>query len=136
AARCCGRRARPTTGHRSSRCGSPSARTRRAGSGRGRIRPDTAVCSSRGNPKGLNVRKYRASVPLGAPMDRLTALIDRAEEEGCVNLSQFSELVQELELDEEELSRVYEDLSDRGIELSDDCGVVKDDDTVVINGDL
>ena len=69
-------------------------------------------------------------------MDRLTALIDRAEEEGCANLSQFSELIQELELDEEELSRVYEDLAERGIELSDDCGMVKDDDTVVINGDL
>ena len=25
-------------------------------------------------------------------MDRLTALIDRAEEQGCVNLSQFNEL--------------------------------------------
>ena len=69
-------------------------------------------------------------------MDRLTALIDRAEEEGCVNLSQFSELIQELELDEEELSRVYEELDERGIELSDDCGIVKDDDTVVVNGDL
>jgi RNA polymerase primary sigma factor len=69
-------------------------------------------------------------------MDRLTALIDRAEEEGCVNLSQFSELVQELEFDEEELARVYEDLAERGIELSDDCGRVRDDDTVVIDGDL
>jgi RNA polymerase primary sigma factor len=68
-------------------------------------------------------------------MDRLTALIDRAEEEGCVNLSQFSELVQELELDEDELARVYEDLGERGIELSDDCGRVRDD-TVVIDGDL
>src|SRR5436190_16557471 len=69
-------------------------------------------------------------------MDRLTALIDRAEEEGCVNLSQFAELIQELELDEEELSRVYEELGERGIELSDDCGTVKEDDTVVVNGDL
>jgi RNA polymerase primary sigma factor len=69
-------------------------------------------------------------------VDRLTALIDRAEELGCVNLSQFSELVQELELDEEELSRVYEELAERGIELSDDCGTVKDDDTVFVNGDL
>ncbi len=69
-------------------------------------------------------------------MDRLTALIDRAEELGCVNLSQFSELVQELELDEEELSRVYEELAERGIELSDDCGTVKEDDTVFVNGDL
>jgi RNA polymerase primary sigma factor len=69
-------------------------------------------------------------------MDRLTALIDRAEEQGCVNLSQFSELVQELELDDEELSRVYEELAERGIELSDDCGQVRDDDTVFVNGDL
>ena len=69
-------------------------------------------------------------------MDRLTALIDRAEEEGCVNLSQVSELVQELELDEEELARLYEELAERGIELSDDCGMVKADDTVFVNGDL
>ncbi|MGH3429842.1 MAG: sigma-70 factor domain-containing protein, partial [Mycobacteriales bacterium] len=69
-------------------------------------------------------------------MDRLTALIDEAEEQGCVNLSQFSELVQELELDEDDLARVYEELAERGIELSDDCGQVKNDDTVVVNGDL
>ena len=55
-------------------------------------------------------------------MDRLTALIDRAEEQGCVNLSQFSELVQELDLDDDELSRIYEELDERGIELTDDCG--------------
>ena len=42
--------------------------------------------------------------PLGACMDRLTALIDRAEEQGCVNLSQFSELIQELDLDDDELA--------------------------------
>jgi RNA polymerase primary sigma factor len=69
-------------------------------------------------------------------MDRLTALIDQAEERGCVNLSQFSELLQELDLEEDELARVYEELDERGIELSDDCGQVKDEDTVVINGDL
>ncbi len=61
-------------------------------------------------------------------MDRLTALIDQAEEQGCVNLSQFSELLQELELDEDELARVYEQLEERGIELSDDCGHVHDED--------
>jgi RNA polymerase primary sigma factor len=69
-------------------------------------------------------------------MDRLTALIDRAEEQGCVNLSQFSELVQELELDEEELARIYEELAERGIELSDDCGLAREEDTVFVNGDL
>ena len=43
-------------------------------------------------------------------MDRLTALIDLAEEQGCVSLSQFSELIQELELDEDDLAQVYEQL--------------------------
>jgi RNA polymerase primary sigma factor len=69
-------------------------------------------------------------------MDRLTALIDRAEEQGCVNLSQFSELLHELDLDHEELAHVYEQLEERGIELSDDCGHVREDDATFVNGDL
>jgi RNA polymerase primary sigma factor len=69
-------------------------------------------------------------------MDRLTTLIDRAEEQGCVNLSQFNELLQELDLDDEELARVYEQLDERGIELSDDCGHVREDDATFDNGEL
>jgi len=69
-------------------------------------------------------------------MDRLTALIDRAEEQGCVNLSQFNELLQELDLDDDELARVYEELDERGIELTDDCGRVRQDDATFANGDL
>jgi RNA polymerase primary sigma factor len=69
-------------------------------------------------------------------MDRLTALIDRAEEQGCVNLSQFNELLQELDLDDEDLARVYEQLDERGIELTDDCGHIRDDDATFVNGDL
>jgi RNA polymerase primary sigma factor len=69
-------------------------------------------------------------------MDRLTTLIDRAEEQGCVNLSQFNELLAELDLDDDELARVYEQLDERGIELSDDCGHVREDDATFVNGDL
>ncbi|MGE5274056.1 MAG: sigma-70 family RNA polymerase sigma factor [Verrucomicrobiota bacterium] len=69
-------------------------------------------------------------------MDRLTALIDRAEEQGCVNLSQFSELLHELDLDENELAHVYEQLDERGIELTDDCGHVREDEATFANGDL
>src|SRR6266702_4137226 len=69
-------------------------------------------------------------------MDRLTALIDRAEEQGCVNLSQFNELMQELDLDDDELAQVYEQLDERGIELSDDCGRIRDEDVTFVNGDL
>jgi RNA polymerase primary sigma factor len=69
-------------------------------------------------------------------MDRLTALIDQAEEQGCVNLSQFGELIQELDLDDEELSRIYDQLGERGIELGDDCGRIHEDDATFVNGDL
>jgi RNA polymerase primary sigma factor len=69
-------------------------------------------------------------------MDRLTALIDRAEEQGCVNLSQFNELMQELDLDDDELARVYEQLAERGIELSDDCGRIREEDATFVNGEL
>ena len=69
-------------------------------------------------------------------MDRLTALIDRAEEQGCVNLSQFNELLLELDLDDDELARVYEQLDERGIELSDDCGHVVQDDATFDNHEL
>ena len=54
-----------------------------------------------------------------------------------MNLSQFSELDTGAGAGRgRSSSRVYEELAERGIELSDDCGIVKDDDTVVINGDL
>ena len=69
-------------------------------------------------------------------MDRLTALIDRAEEQGCVNLSQFNELIHELNLDDDELARVYEQLDERGIDLSDDCGHVVQDDATFDNHEL
>jgi RNA polymerase primary sigma factor len=69
-------------------------------------------------------------------MDRLTALIDQAEEQGCVNLSQFSELLHDLDLDEDELAQIYEQLDERGIELSDDCGRIREDDATFSNDEL
>jgi RNA polymerase primary sigma factor len=67
--------------------------------------------------------------------EQLQALMERGEEEGCINLSAFSELVQTLELDEDEVSGLYEQLEERGVELTDDCGRDNDDATYV-NGDL
>jgi RNA polymerase primary sigma factor len=54
--------------------------------------------------------------------DELRSLIERAEECGCVNLSAFNDLVGDLDLDDEELATLYEQLDERGIELTDDCG--------------
>jgi RNA polymerase primary sigma factor len=52
-----------------------------------------------------------------SPID---ALAERGEEEGCVNLSELSELVQDLP--ENEAQALADRLEARGIEVSDDCG--------------
>jgi RNA polymerase primary sigma factor len=53
---------------------------------------------------------------------RLDTLLDRGEDEGCVNLSELSETVQELDLSDGELQEVHERLDSRGLEVTDDCG--------------
>jgi RNA polymerase primary sigma factor len=68
--------------------------------------------------------------------DQLAALLAVGEEQGCINLSSFNELVQALELEEDEVAGLYEQLDEQGIELTDDCGRVTKDDTVYVNGDL
>ncbi|MEA2450221.1 MAG: polymerase primary sigma factor [Thermoleophilaceae bacterium] len=55
---------------------------------------------------------------------RIRSLIEQAEETGarCVNLSDFSEAVQELELDDEAVDEIHDELERRHVILSDDCG--------------
>jgi RNA polymerase primary sigma factor len=50
------------------------------------------------------------------------ALLDRAEQRGCVDLSEVDELVQALDLEDDEVGVLYEQLEKLGIELRDDCG--------------
>jgi RNA polymerase primary sigma factor len=65
----------------------------------------------------------------------LETLLARGEDEGCVNLSQLNELVAAEELDDDEVGRLYEQLEERGIDVSDDCGREQAASTYV-NGDL
>ena len=65
----------------------------------------------------------------------LETLLARSEEDDCVNLSQFNELVAAEELDDDEIGRLYEQLEERGIDVSDDCGREQHESTYV-NGDL
>jgi RNA polymerase primary sigma factor len=67
--------------------------------------------------------------------DRLRAMVDQGEEQGCINLSALTELTSELELDDERLEALYAQLDERGVELTDDCGRESGDSTYV-NGDL
>jgi RNA polymerase primary sigma factor len=65
----------------------------------------------------------------------ITALLERGEEQGCLNLSEFSEFLQEAELEDDERERLYEQLEERRIDLTDDCGRAQAD-SVYVNGDL
>ena len=49
--------------------------------------------------------------------------MEHGEETGCVNLSAFTQLLTELEIDEEEMESLYQQLEDHGIELTDDCSL-------------
>jgi RNA polymerase primary sigma factor len=65
----------------------------------------------------------------------ISAMLERGEEQGCLNLSEFSEFLQEAELDDDERDGLLEQLEERGIELTDDCGRTQASSTYV-NGDL
>ncbi len=67
--------------------------------------------------------------------DQIQVLIEEGEKEGCIDLSRFSEFVQEHDLADEDLATVYEELDERGIEVRDDCGQERRESTYV-NGDL
>ena len=72
-----------------------------------------------------------------SPID---ALVERGEEKGCVDLSELSELTQELS--DEEAQTLADRLEARGIDVSDDCGRESEpgpsyaiDDLAVMTGD-
>jgi RNA polymerase primary sigma factor len=73
-------------------------------------------------------------------MSTIDALIERGEEVGCVNLSELSELTQELP--DEEAQAVADRLEASGIDVTDDCGRMSEpgptyaiDELAVMTGD-
>jgi RNA polymerase primary sigma factor len=66
---------------------------------------------------------------------RLESLVAKGEELGCVDLSELSELIQELDLPEEEARELHERIEARGLEVRDDCGREADTSRYE-NGDL
>src|ERR1044072_6205513 len=67
--------------------------------------------------------------------EQVDTLITLGEEKGCLNLSQLNDFVQEHELEDDDVRSLYEQLEERAIEVSDDCGRESEDSTYV-NGDL
>jgi len=66
----------------------------------------------------------------------VAALLARGEERGCVNLSEFDELVQTLELMDDDVDALETYLDAHGIDLADDCGRSNVEPTTFRNGEL
>jgi RNA polymerase primary sigma factor len=54
--------------------------------------------------------------------ERLQGLLERGRREECLDLSEVSEVLAGLDLDDREVAGVFEQLAHAGIEVSDDCG--------------
>ena len=65
----------------------------------------------------------------------VAALVAEGERDGCLCLSRVNEFVTEHEVDDEELRRLYEQLDELGIEVTDDCARAGEESTYV-NGKL
>ncbi len=61
--------------------------------------------------------------------DQLRALMEHADDAGCVNLSALTQVLAELELDDDEIASLYDQLEERGIDLTDDCSLPDVDET-------
>jgi RNA polymerase primary sigma factor len=66
----------------------------------------------------------------------VAALLARGEERGCVNLSEFDELVQALELLDDDVEALEAHLEAQGIDIGDDCGRPGVEPTTFRNGEL
>src|SRR3954464_10477438 len=67
---------------------------------------------------------------------RIQSLLERSEEIGCVNLSEFSATVDELSLDDGPLTELQDEIDRRNLDVSDDCGKQEIEPTRIRGDDL
>jgi RNA polymerase primary sigma factor len=68
--------------------------------------------------------------------DAIAVLIAHGEDEGCVCMSELERVSQELELDDEQVAALYQEIEERGLEMTDDCCKENAPDATYVNGDL
>ena len=68
--------------------------------------------------------------------DAIAALITHGEDEGCVCMSELERLSQELELDDEQVAALFQQIEERGLEMTDDCCKADAPEATYVNGDL
>jgi RNA polymerase primary sigma factor len=66
----------------------------------------------------------------------ISALFELGDKEGCLEISQLNELVEGLDLDGAQVELLFEQIEDRGIEVSDDCGRDVPEQVTYANDDL
>jgi RNA polymerase primary sigma factor len=65
--------------------------------------------------------------------DPIALLIEHGEEHGCVHLTELYEIVGRLELEEEEIENLLERLEQAGVDLTDDCSRVIEEEVTYTN---
>src|SRR3954462_15213975 len=70
---------------------------------------------------------------LSMPADPIELLLDHGDEHGCVNMTELYEVIARLELEDEDTEAILERLHERGIELTDDCSRVSEEEVTYTN---
>jgi RNA polymerase primary sigma factor len=68
--------------------------------------------------------------------DPIALLLDHAEEQGCVNMTELYETVSRLELEEEDVETLLERLEHAGIEVTDDCSRTVEEEVTYTNAQV
>jgi RNA polymerase primary sigma factor len=68
--------------------------------------------------------------------EAIAVLIAHGEDEGCICMSELERVSQELELDDEQVAALYQEIEERGLEMTDDCCKENAPDATYVNGDL
>ncbi|HEV2593091.1 MAG TPA: sigma-70 family RNA polymerase sigma factor [Gaiellaceae bacterium] len=68
--------------------------------------------------------------------DPVSVLVEHGEEHGCVHMTELHEIVTRLEMEEEDVEALIERLESHGIELTDDCSRVTEEEVTYTNTQL
>jgi RNA polymerase primary sigma factor len=72
----------------------------------------------------------------GRGQGQISELLERGEQEGCIELSEVNQLAAALDLDDSAVEDLYDEIHRRGIELSDDCAREEAEEALYANHSL
>jgi RNA polymerase primary sigma factor len=69
-------------------------------------------------------------------MTEVGVLLDRGDEQGCLDFSEVEELIESLRFEDDAVAELYEAIDTRGISVRDDCGREGVAEPLLVNGEL